>query len=400
MSRVWYSDALLSMIDFSLSTPPLESRSGLDTKIFGATVEAVREWLNAKPNAGELVSNLPALELALAAHIKNHEQELFTLTRDAMQRVNAGIALENISLEILAALIVLNLHLFQISRDANFQDAAQRLTAQGIARFDTMRGFFRTPASDDENAFYTDANAQLADAFYFAWRVLDQELPRPIAGEVLGHVGDVFETSVGLYQRSIFSDGLRAETRHLPAYAAAMQMFMTASEMTARGTYTTRARILGDYALANFLEDAARTPFTQRAQFAEALTRLLQFTNEDAYRHAAHTLLSETADVPHGIGAANFALAVEHASHFPLHIVIIGDMEKDENAQALWRVAWNTYASAHAMEVLDPQHHAARIQTLGYFGESGSALAYICIGPLCLPPVHSVEQFLAAVQGR
>jgi hypothetical protein len=377
------------MFDLNLAVPA--ARDLPDAKIFARTSGHVRQWLETKPHAQVLAAHAPALELALAAHVKNQDPVLLALVQDAVSRVNAELALENMALDALASWITLNVHLFQFTHAAPYQDAARRLTQHGVTRFDETHGMFHADASDEANVFCAGANARMAEAFYLAWRVLDDQTLRPPAGDVLGQVGDAFTVGEGLYERVHLPDGVRSDPRNMATYAAAMQMFLTATETTGRGTYLGRARILADFVLAKGLAEMNHLAFDARARLADALTRLFQFTHADVYQEAADALLRETTDVPPGIDAANFALAVEHAVDFPLHIVIIGDVGGDANAQALWNVALNAYASARAIEVLDPQQHAARIQTLGYAHGEG-AMAYVCRGPVCLPPVHSAEQ--------
>jgi uncharacterized protein YyaL (SSP411 family) len=389
MPRVRHRHALLNMFDLNLAVPA--ARDLPDAKIFARTTGHVRQWLETKPNAHEIAAHVPALELALAAHVKNQDPSLLALVRDAVARARAELALENMALDALASWITLNTQLFQFTRATQDQDAARRWTKHGAARFDETRGMFRTDARDEANVFCTDANARMAEAFYLAWRVLDDQTLRPLAGEVLGQVSDAFTVGEGLPARVHLPDGVRSDTRNAATYAAALQMFLTATETTGRGTYVSRARILADFVLAKGLAETNRLAFDTRAQMADALTRLFQFTHADAYQEAADALLRETEDVPSDIDAAHFALAVEHAVDFPLHIVIIGDAGGDENAQALWNVALNAYASARAIEVLDLRQHAARIEMLGYMHDEG-AIAYVCRGPVCLPPVRSAEQ--------
>lgn len=384
------------MFDFNSAPLALTHDSALDPKIFPATVNAARAWLETEPHADIILANLPALELALAGYVKNQDPTSLALTRAAAQRVNAA-AQENLSLDTLAARLVLNTHLFQITRDALFQTAAQRLTAQSRARFDAERGFFAN-ATDDANVFCTDVNAQLAEALYCAWRVWGDQPSREMAGDVLGQVGAAFQAPVGLAQRVALADDMKTDTRHLPAYAAVMQMYLTATETTGRATYVARARIVGNYARANLWDDALGAPRAPRAQLADAFTRLAQFTSADAYRAAAHALLHDASAVAQDIGAARYALAVEHATQFPLHLVILGNADHDETAREMWNVAWNTFGSARAIEILDPQQHTARLETLGYSAADPETRAYVCRGPICFPPVRSAEQLRAMVE--
>ena len=377
-------------LNLNLSAPAPDARPALDPKIFAQTAGAVRAWLETQPRVQEILARTTALELALAAHVKKNDAALFALVQDANARAENETQPDAYALETLAARLRLNLDLFAVTRAEHYRDAARKLTAHAAARFDDELGMFRENAPANADAFYADANAYMAEALYRAWRVLDDETLRPMPANVLGQVGSAFAPHEGLYQHVALSDETRDNTRHVPAYAAAMQMFLTTTETTGRGTYIIRARILADFVLARDMANAAHTAFDTRAQLADAFTRLYQFTHNDAYQNAAGALLQNTTDVPHNADAARFALAVEHAQNFPLHLVIIGDVNNDENARGMWHTALNAYASARAIETLDPQQHAARIQSLGY-AHDNNAVAYVCRGPVCLPPVRSAE---------
>lgn len=357
------------------------------------TLALVRAWLTARPDAETLLNHLPALELALAAHVKNHDTKLLSLVTSALERVNTNAAHETGANTILAEFILLNLRVFQLTRDAQFQNAAQRALDVAKARWDEERAWFKPSATDATNVFYADANAQLGQAFYFAWRALEDQTLRPIAGEVLGQMSSVFDPNAALYA----TDELPSEDINtLGVRAAAMQLFLTASETTGRRTYMTRASILAEDAVKNL--DLNGT-LDERAKFADALLRLEQFAGIARARDTAREILKQAAAQTHAnVDAAALALAVEHANQFPLHVVVIGDVENDETAQALWFAAMNEYASTRAIEVLHPTQHAARIQQLGYFASDRNALAYICIGTLCLPPVSSLDAFHTAMQ--
>ena len=363
---------------------------------FRETVGAVRAWLASNPSHDDILNHLPVLELALAAHVKNHDTELLALGMDALERIHTNASFDSLSNIQLAALILLNLRTFQLTHNARFQTAAQRAVEMAKTRWDEENAFFKTSAMDTTNVFYTDANARLGEAFYFAWRSLDDQTLRPIAGEVLGQVSRVYDANASLYATDELPTPVDEASNTLDTRAAAMQFFLTASETTGRRTYMTRACILADDALKNF--DLMGT-FDECANLADTLVRLEQFTNIARYRDTAREMLKNAAaQTPASIERASLALAIEHANHFPLHIVIIGDVENDANAQALWFAAMNEYASTRAIEILHPTQHATRIQELGYFASDKNALAYICIGTLCLPPVSSGSAFRVAMQ--
>jgi len=385
------------MFDFKLPAPEPDASDSSNGILIQDTLRQVEAWLRSHPTLLSLYANLPALELALAAHLKNQDTELFALVRDAIQRLNQYLEPSQLPLEGLAGLILLNLRADQRARAAEFQPAAQRLLAEGLARFDSQLEYLRASTLDDSQVFHVEGNAKLGEAFYFAWRVLDDQALRPPAGDVLGQVSTRFDPSFRLYRDELPPTN-DDETRRLGIIAAAIQLFLTASETTGRATYIIRACFLADSLVRK--EDMAAASWLDHAALARALTRLEQFTSKPEYRRAAHDILTAIREFnsPQGIDAALYALAVQEWEQFPLHIVIIGKAEGDENANAMWRAALDEYASTRAIERLDPTRHATRIHTLGYAVAQDSALAYVCIGPVCLPPVRSVQDLQRAVE--
>ncbi len=380
----------LSMFELKLGAETEQ----LAPDFFRENVAVVRAWLASNLSDDDILNHLPALELALAAHVKNHDTALLALTLAALERVNTNALLDSLSNTDLAALVFLNLRVFQLTQDAQFENAARRVIELAKTRWDEENAFFKTSATDTTNVFYTDANAQLGQVFYFAWRALDDQTLRPLAGEVLGQVSRVFDPNASLYATDELMTS--AEWNTLGTRAAAMQLFLTASETTGRRTYMTRACILADDTLKDLEMSGTRD---ERAKFADALLRLEQFTNITRERDTAREMLKNAAaEIEPNVDAATLALGLEHANHFPLHIVIIGDVENDENAKALWFAAMNEFASTRAIEVLHPTQHVTRIQELGYFASDKNALVYICIGTLCLPPVSSLNAFREAMR--
>lgn len=370
------------MFDLKLTASDFGSNESHDANGFQSIAVQVRTWLSSTPEPSALVSNPAALELALAAYLKNRDVELLTLVQAAFAR--AGVAEPaRMTLSELAGLVRLNLFLAQLTALPEYQDNARRWLHAAAALFDEELGYFkRTPAAES-HVLFTDENVKLAEVFYCGWRVLDEPQLRPFAGIVLEQVSDLFDANAGLYQRAELSGGARSETGNLNAYASAIQMFLTAGETTARGTYISRARILADYLIQHTLA-------IENAGLARALLRLEQFTSEPMYRRAAQDMLKQIREkVELGVSAAEYGLAVQELEQFPLHIAILGDVENDPNASEMWDAALKQYAPARAIEVLNPSRQTARIQQLGYLASDMSALGYVCVGPVCLPPVRS-----------
>lgn len=368
-----------------------EGLTAPDSTFLDETVGQVRVWLGETSTATDLIKQLPALELALAAYVKNHDTELLALVSGALERISSDTEFETVENVTLAGLIGLQLRMFLLTDEGSVKDAAEQTITVAKARFDEQEGFFKVRAADTSKRFDAQANALLGEVFYFAWRVLDDQTLRPIAGEMLGQVSAFFDPAprfTDAEPSDIVTN--ERERQELAVIAAAMQLFMTAGETTGRRSYLPRAAIVADAALENL--KAMHGDAAAQADFASALVRLTQFTGEAHYSGAARSVLQVVASKTQASGdAASVALAVANAEQFPLHIVIVGDVENDANAKALWLAAMCEYAPTRVLEVLHPTQHAVRIAQLGYSIPDSGAAAFVCAGAVCLPPTGSME---------
>lgn len=366
--------------------------SSVDKQTISRVTARVRDWLASAPPTDALLANLPALELGLAESINNRNTDWFNLVCANARRLNSELDLAALASIELAALLRLHLELIQLDAGDAFRDAADRIIQQALARFDQTNGCWHSDADLSAPIVLADANAALAETFFVAWRLFRDESLRPLAVMGLVAVSEAFVPDTGLCQRWNPTDATRAEPNNLGTYVAAVQMFLTASETTARGTYSGRAQIVADFALEQFERKFSRAEPAQRVAFAEALIRLAQFYDNASYANSAAELLGPLPDQRHGIDAAAYALALEHLHHFPLTIVIVGDTDDDERAMDLWLASLQHYASARAIRVLHPQRHRAQIQALGLTTEDEGARAYVRRGEQPLPPVRSAAE--------
>lgn len=275
--------------DFGAGAPVWEA---LDARFVRETIENVGTWLAREPAADALGRNVGALEFALGSSVHNRDAELRMLVTKALEKVQSGANFDELSNETLGAWIGLNLRAAQVTQDARFENGARLMLACANARWDEGNAFFKTNAADTTNVFYTDGNARIGEAFYLAWRELDDQTLRPKAGIVLGQVSDLFDADAGLYCRKEMPDGTAGEPNRLGAYAAAIQMFLTASELTARGTYTARACIVANYALAH--ADEIQGDWENRFLFGRGLARLAQIYPAEYRDEAVEHLRSVT----------------------------------------------------------------------------------------------------------
>lgn len=298
---------------FESDTAALATRAPLDSNLRVVIENAAREWLAGGPGAADLAAHVPALHLAFETYINNRDAGLWNLLQESIARMNETLDPGTMPLEHLAELTELNLRVWQVTDAGAYREAASRLTLEMIARFDNEREMFHPNASDAPSLFCVSENARAAEVLYRAWRALDAAGARPIAGTVLGNVSDAFVPGEGLYQRVEMPGGARSDRQYVRAYANAVQMFLTATQTTGRGTYVSRAGILADFILAQAWADPAQLAFDERAALADAYARLYSFTHADAYRDGAFGLLRETGDVPVSLNAASYALAMERS---------------------------------------------------------------------------------------
>lgn len=284
-----------------------------DGDVVPRALATVRTWLESDPDLRALLANLPALEPLLAVDVNNQNPEFLTVAASALDRLNRGVNIPALSNGTLAALIGLDLRMLDATQDTRFRDGAAGAIDTAKARYDAKLGFFKIDASGSGNEFYTGPNALLGEAFYLAWRKLEDQTLRPIAGEVLGQVSDMFDAGAGLYRRKVMPDGAPQEADSLGGYAAAIHLFVTAASTTGRGTYHSRAAIVANYALANFQPSNAST--AESISFAAALLGLGHVADAANYRARAQDILRHVSPSVHtdpGI-AAQFMLAARRA---------------------------------------------------------------------------------------
>lgn len=276
-----------------------------------ALVNGARKWLAAQPDASALAAHTPALELLFVAQQSMPDAASRESLGMALTRLNRDLDFSTLALTTLAALMDLNLRAWRVAQAEAYLDAARRLTAHALTRFDAELLMFHADATDVSRRFQVDVNARMADALYRAGRALEDAAPSALAGALLVNVSDAFVAGEGLYQFVVWPDGARADTQNAAAYANAIQMFLTAGEITGRGTYSIRARVLADFILTQTWADARALTRTQRALLADALTRLYVSARVEAYQNAARGWLNDARVAPLALADAPFALALE-----------------------------------------------------------------------------------------
>jgi uncharacterized protein YyaL (SSP411 family) len=148
------------------------------------------------------------------------------------------------------------------------------------------------------------------------------------------------------------------------------------------------------------LQDAP-TP-AGNAVAAAVLLRLHALTGEAVYMARARETLETFAGVVEhfGLYAASYGLALRRAVEGPVQVCVIGD---DALAEELARAAMAGYAVNKSVVRLRWEQMGALppalAETLPHLSKTDGSVAVICMKMRCLPPVRSVEGFVA-VLGR
>jgi uncharacterized protein YyaL (SSP411 family) len=155
--------------------------------------------------------------------------------------------------------------------------------------------------------------------------------------------------------------------------------------------------------------DVRRKPFQDsptpgaNSVTAIALIRLHTFTDDERYHNFAQKALEAFAGIApqYGMFAATYGLAATLFARHPLQVVITGRLD-DPAAQALEAAAHRVYRLGKSVLRLSP---GASLATLvGALGETlphlpaDKALAVVCAGQTCLPPISDPLQLAALLE--
>ncbi len=134
-----------------------------------------------------------------------------------------------------------------------------------------------------------------------------------------------------------------------------------------------------------------------------ALTRLYAYTDERKYRDWAKKTLEAFAGVApqYGLFAATYGLAATLFAERPAHVVISGAVG-DDAAMKLEAAANSVFRLGKAVLRVTPEASlenlpAALRQTLPYLPKE-KALAIVCAGTTCLPPIAEAEELKKVLQ--
>jgi uncharacterized protein YyaL (SSP411 family) len=155
--------------------------------------------------------------------------------------------------------------------------------------------------------------------------------------------------------------------------------------------------------------DVRRKPFQDsptpgaNSVAAIALIRLHTFTDDERYHNFAQKALEAFAGIApqYGMFAATYGLAATLFARHPLQVVITGRLD-DPAAQALEAAAHRVYRLGKSVLRLSPGASLATLvgalgETLPYL-PADKALAVVCAGQTCLPPISDPLQLAALLE--
>ena len=303
------------------------------------------------------------------------------------------------------------------------RNRVETLLADAKKKLYTARLQRPTPYVD--KTIYTSWNAMFVSAYLEAYKALGLEEARRFALRSLDRIlSDAWHEGRMLHVIA-YSDPaapLRSVNGVLDDYAFSAIACLDAFEATGDLTYFRYGRQIGDTMIERFYDSAGggffdtdnasaettlpgvlsarRKPFQDsptpagNSTAAILLMRLYHYTNEPRYKECAEQTLEVFAGIAGqaGLFAATYGIAAVHFTQPQQQIVVLGS---DERAMQLYRAA-NQGFRINRCAVHLPTHEAsahslppALAETLPNLPgvNSGQALAVVCEGFRCLPPV-------------
>ena len=309
-------------------------------------------------------------------------------------------------------------------------DRVQQLLESGKKKMYDAR--LQRPIPYVDKTVYVGWNGLCISAYLEAARVLQLKEARQFALRSLDRVlAEGWSPEKGLKHVIAYSDP-KASVRNvagvLDDYAFAAIACLDAYEATADLSYFNFARKICDRMIERFYDTtsqgffdsdggvlgalaARRKPFqdspTPAANSAAviALLRLYAYTNDKSYHEKAEDTLEVFAGVAEqfGIFAATYGIAVLLFSKGHTQVVIVGSGEK---ADQLYAAAVAPFALNKAVlrftenELAAPNLPPALAETLPNVPglKEGKALAVICSGFTCRPPIHDADELTKALR--
>ena len=296
-------------------------------------------------------------------------------------------------------------------------DAARKMYAARLQR--------KTPYID--KTIYTGWNAMCVSAYLTAGRVLLDEEATGFALKSLDRALTVAWQNGTLAHVIAYGEGVspaQPVKAGLEDYAFLAQAALDAWEATGELRYFTAARELADTMIAKFYDrtgdgaffdieaqpDAIGVLATRRKPLqdsptpsgnsiaASVLLRLAALVTEGEYEQLARGTLEAFAGVVEhfGLYAASYGQALRRLVEPPVQVCILGDGALADALAANARFNVNKSVirlRADQLVALPP----ALAETLPHLPNLGADAAVICRGNACLPPVHTVDDLITAL---
>jgi uncharacterized protein YyaL (SSP411 family) len=257
-----------------------------------------------------------------------------------------------------------------------------------------------------DRTLYTGWNAQMAGALLRASVVLGEDRCRETALAVLD----------GLYERCVagnrlavhyYSDGAASGFGLLADQSALILASLDAYEVTGEIRYLEEGRALLDAALDQYWDAVAGCfrdrvgrfgepgllseplyPLLENAMMSRALIRAGALIGQSDYRGRSESVLKYFSGRygAYGMHAAPYAVAVDRFVNEPTVVTIVASFG-DPRRRKFVEAAAGLGLPGLILEHLDAEVDAHRVEARG-FSFDGEAVAYVCRGKTCLPPVR------------
>ncbi|MGA8153867.1 MAG: thioredoxin domain-containing protein [Terriglobales bacterium] len=293
----------------------------------------------------------------------------------------------------------------------------------------------KRPTPYVDKTVYTGWNALCVSAYLAAAQVLGLTAAQHFALRSLDRIlSEGWSTESRLLHVLAYSD-TQGEFRQIPGvlddYAFTVVACLDAYEATADLSYFNFGRKIADAMLKRFFDAVSGGFFdtegagdkslgvlgTRRKPFQDsptpagnsvaviALMRLYSYTNEAGYRDKVEQTMELMAGVAgqYGLFAATYAIAGVHLSQPHTQVVVIGD---GETAEQLHHTAVAPFSATKAVlklafnKVVPQNLPPALAQTIPQLPavQAGKAVAVVCSGFTCQPPISSAEELAQALR--
>ena len=395
-----------------------------------------------------------ALELALLRFHYNDEKEMMTVASRTLDKMGKGGVYDTVEggffrysttrdwsiphfekmAEDNAKLLAVYLHAYQLTSNPFYKEVAE-----GIIRYvdnvltDRLKpGFYGSQDADEEyykldrearkkhaapkidQTIYTNFNALFISSYLLAGFLLKRRDLSKFAIQALDNLLEANLREDGLLSHYNRED---APTGLLVDHALVIQALLDAYEYIGTRKYVETASKLAAH-LMTTLQDAKDggfydipergadigelrmrdKPMDENSLVATALIRLSHATSDNKMAEAAGRALKlYTADFErYGIMASSYALGLDMYLNGPVGISIVGPL-KGKDFEKFKQESLNVYDARRSVLYLDPQKDSKRVKDLGYESTTG-ALAYVCVGKVCGPPLKQPEQIHESVK--